>query len=496
MARLLWSLVLAIAISGCTTFSKSKKDGALQSQIEEGVQIGQQEASSRQVVENIQRPYVSPLGPVALDENEMVDQWVRYFQGRGRKHMEVYLERSSRYLPMMKNVLRENGLPEELVYVALIESGFSPKAHSRANAVGYWQFIRETGRFYGLKIDRFVDERRDPVLSTRAAVEYFKSLYNLFGSWHLSLAAYNSGENRIKRAVMTRQTRDFWQLAKWRKALPKETKQYVPKFIAATLIAQAPEKYGFTDIAYSAPLNYETISSTKPISLSRMAAEMKVDEEELRVLNPKFRGDYVPVYRGNEIVLRVPVGTTQAAMASLSSSVVSEVPNMANTDNIYYRIRSGDSLSTIARKHRTSVATLRRMNDLGSRALLRVGQKLLVPDRGDYYYGKSAEKASYPGAVSTRMTAAVDIDRNVSFHIVRRGDSLTQISRTYGVSIEELRRLNNLGRRSVLRVGQRLRLKEDEQAQNKTRTQNIKIAKANKVLKIPKRRHEIGRAHV
>lgn len=172
-------------------------------------QIDEKEVSSEVVEENAAMPYKSSYGEIALDDNEHVQQWIRYFQGRGRVHMEQYLQRSTRYLPMMKQVLRENGLPEDLVYISLIESGFSPQAHSHSNAVGYWQFIRSTGRRFGLTVDPFIDERRDPVLSTRAAAEYFKSLYSLFGSWHLALSAYNTGENRVKRAVTRYYTRDF-----------------------------------------------------------------------------------------------------------------------------------------------------------------------------------------------------------------------------------------------------------------------------------------------
>lgn len=426
------------------------------------VQLKDNEVSSQVVVENISKPYVSPLGSIPMDQHPLVEQWVKYFNGRGRKHMEVYLERSSRYMPMMKNVLRENGLPEELVYVALIESGFSPRAHSRANAVGYWQFIRETGRRYGLKVDSFVDERRDPVLSTRAAAEYFKALYSLFGSWHLSLAAYNSGENRIKKAVMKKYSRDFWQLVEGRRVLPKETKHYVPKFIAAAMIAENPSKYGFTAIDYQKSLAYDTVTVQHAISLKQLAQNLNVSEEELRLLNPKFRGDYVPLYRGNEIVLRVPSGYAQAAIAAAASAKVEAAPNIANSDYIYYRIRPGDSLSTIARKFRTSVATLRNLNDLGSRSFLRVGRKLMVPDRGDYYYQNSGEQ-QYAMAEKAQPEA---VAKNVSFHIVKRGENLSSIARMYGTSVEELRRLNSLGNRAVLSVGQRLRVKEDEKVQN------------------------------
>src|SRR5665213_1486711 len=186
--------------------------------------IKENEVSSEDVEKNVEKPYKSTYGEVALDDNEHVQVWVRYFQGRGRKYMEQYLARSTRYLPMMKNVLRENGLPEDLVYISLIESGFSPVAHSRSNAVGYWQFIRGTGRRFGLKVDPFIDERRDPVRSARAAAQYFKALYDLFGSWHLALSAYNVGENRVKRAVTKYYTKDLWTIITKRRSMPAETK--------------------------------------------------------------------------------------------------------------------------------------------------------------------------------------------------------------------------------------------------------------------------------
>ena len=173
--------------------------------------------------------------------------------------MKIYLERSARYLPIMKTVIRDAKLPDDLVYVALIESGFSPKAHSRSNAVGYWQFIYGTGKRYGLRIDGYVDERRDPVLSTHAAVNYFKDLYSLFGSWPLALAAYNTGEYRVNRAVLKYYNRDYWYLIS-KKAIPRETRNYVPKLIAAIRIANNPAKYGFfTTSKFQDQLNYDVV---------------------------------------------------------------------------------------------------------------------------------------------------------------------------------------------------------------------------------------------
>lgn len=434
------------------------------------VQISGTEDPSREVMENIAKPYISPLGEIPLDVTPLTEQWIKYFQGRGRKYMEVYLQRSSRYLPMMKNTLRENGLPEDLVYVSLIESGFSPLAHSHANAVGYWQFIRATGKRYGLTVDPFIDERRDPVLSTRAAAEYFKALYNLFGSWHLSLASYNVGENRVKRAVMKFYTRDFWELAKRRKAFPKETKHYVPKFIAAALIAKDPIKYGFTAINYEPPLAFDTVALVNPISMTKLAQTMNVDENELKLLNPKFRGDYVPQYRGNETVIRVPVGMSQVAVAAIPTSFSAQ-PKVISADYYFYRVKRGDSLSTIARKHRTSIATVRRLNSLGNRTLLRVGQKLRVPDRGGSFVSYEMPVTEGPVAApekssSEQSTVAGNEAPQAASetHVVRRGENLTLIAKKYGMSVNELRRLNKLSHRSILRAGQTLKLKEEEPA--------------------------------
>lgn len=431
-----------------------------------GAQIEENEVSSEMVEENIVKPYTSKMGEIALDQNEMTNKWIAYFQGRGRAYMEQYLARSTRYLPMMKNVLRENGLPEDLVYIALIESGFSPRAHSRANAVGYWQFIRSTGTRFGLHVDTFTDERRDPVLSTRAAAEYFKALYGLFGSWHLAMASYNVGEARVKRAVTRHYTRDYWALVKKRRSLPPETKQYVPKFIAAALIAKQPEKYGFKDIAYEDPLSYDTVALQSPISLSKLASNINVDVDELQLLNPKFRTDFVPISRGKETVVRIPVGRATDAMAALSLSVTTQ-PKVLQAEYYFYRIRRGDTLSTVARKHRTTVSRLRRLNNLSNRVVLRAGRSLKVPDQGGdgIKYVTEEDTRSPAGqnvaeAETTATSASADESRAREFHTVRRGENLSKISDRYGISVSDLLRLNKLSARSVLRRGQKLRLRE------------------------------------
>lgn len=475
------SLILSLfLLSACAT-TKKTTTAPVDSLEGEAMQeasrpsIPDAEVSSEDVERNIERPYKSAYGEIALDYNEHVEKWVNYFQGRGRPYMEQYLSRSARYLPMMKNVLRENGLPEDLVYIALIESGFSPRAHSKANAVGYWQFIRPTGKRFGMQIDTFTDERRDPVLSTRAAAEYFKALYNLLGSWHLSMSAYNVGEGRVKRVVAKYRTRDFWELIKTRRALPAETRNYVPKFIAAAMIAKDPAKYGFTDIQYLDPLSYDTVALQSPISLQKLATNIGVDIEEMKLLNPKFRTDFVPISKKGETVVRIPVGRATDALAALSLSVTSQ-PKILAAEHSYYRIRRGDTLSTIARKHRTTVSQLRRLNDLSNRTLLRVGRSLKVPDNGGDGLRVVTEDANerQPSANVGPVPAAAAV--NAEFHTVRRGENLSVIARRYRLSVGDLQKYNNLSNRSVIKKGQKLRVRPEPQPTSASRGKQRPLA--------------------
>jgi membrane-bound lytic murein transglycosylase D len=378
---------------------------------------------------------------------------------------------------MMKNVLCENGLFEDLVYIAMIESGFSPKAHSRANAVGYWQFIRSMGKRFGLHLDTFIDERRDPVLSTRAAAEYFKALYTMLGSWHLSMAAYNVGESRVKRAVTKYYTRSFWELIKKRRSFPVETKNYVPKFIAAAMIAKDPAKYGFKELEFQDPLSYDTVTLQSPISLSKLASNLSVDVDELQLLNPKFRTDFVPMSRGGETVVRIPVGRATDALAALSMSVTTQ-PRVLQAEYYFYRIRRGDTLSTVARRHRTTVSQLRRLNDLSNRTLLRPGRSLKVPDNGgDGVKLVTEEDARQPSSASAIPALET---RDVEFHTVRSGENLSTIAKRYGLSVSEILRMNTLGERAMVRKGQKIRVRaESPKSTRRVRKQNLALTTFN-----------------
>ncbi|MBC7370408.1 MAG: LysM peptidoglycan-binding domain-containing protein [Bdellovibrionaceae bacterium] len=415
------------------------------------------------------------LEAIPTEVNPLVEQWVGYFQGRGRRHMERYLARSTRYEKLMKKVLKDNGLPEDLFYIALIESGFNTQARSHAAAVGYWQFIRGTGKRYGLEISALVDERKDPVLATQAAAEYFKGLYSVFGSWYLAMASYNVGENRVKREVMNHYTRDFWELAK-KKRFPKETIHYIPKFIAAKLIAKDPEKYGFAELDYMAPIEFDHITVDTAINLRVMAEKMGINYEEFKDLNPKFKGEVAPLKANNKLELRIPPGTSEAATVAANQSVVEKVEYIADAgDTEVYRIKRGDSLHTVARKYRTTVAYLRDLNDIPKGKRLKVGMKLYVPDRAPVaakrkVVSKAAAKKSKNAVnASSSDENAPAVGSKVAmaggrFYTVQSGDTLSSIAKKYAVSISQLKRANNIRRGRLLKVGVRLEIPGDSKA--------------------------------
>lgn len=403
----------------------------------------------------------SELEQIPTEMNELVEKWLNYFQGRGRPHMERYLSRSTRYSKLMKKILRQNGLPEDLIYIALIESGFSSKATSRAAAVGYWQFIRGTGKRYGLEINSIVDERRDPVLATQAAAEYFKGLYSVFGSWYLAMASYNVGENRVKREVMNHYTRDFWDLAK-KKRFPKETINYVPKFIAAKMIGNNPEKFGFTNVDYLTPIEFEHIEVKNAVNLKTMAANMGMDYDDLKQLNPKFRGEMAPMKNGS-LELRVPIGQRQIAMQAAEKAAVSKVVYIAdNGEAQIHRVRSGENLYNIARKYRTTVAWLRDVNDLKSGRHLRVGQRLTVPERSSRPVNAPVAKVEKKDDIVAAAKNPEIVTAQGVFYVVQPGDTLSAIADDYGSSVEELRRMNRFSRGSVLKAGIRLKVPKDD----------------------------------
>ncbi len=432
---------------------------------------------------------------IPTEINASVEKWINYFQGRGRPHMERYLLRSTRYEALMKKVLRDNKLPEDLFYVALIESGFSSQAFSHASAVGYWQFIRGTGKRYKLKINQLVDERRDPVLSTQAAADYFKDLYKLTNSWYLSMASYNVGEGRILRAVRKYKTNDFWALARHKRALPKETDDYVPKFIAAKLIAKNPDKYGFEGIDYMAPIEFDHITVNQPVNLRVMSEKMNFNYEDFKALNPKFKGEIAPLDTENVLGLRIPVGGYDVAVKAAQDSIPEKVEYVADQDEIQnYKIRKGDTFSSIAKRFRTNVAFLRDLNDFPRKKKLRLGQNIFVPDR-------TPLEVKRPDVVAKTKTVlkpvAVPILGN--FYIVQPGDSLWSIAERYKVSLMSLQKVNNINRKSKLKSGSKLVIPNDAKSDDQQKTDQSRNStskgsvKDKKIVRLKKKSVGIAR---
>ena len=450
MKHFLNSFFVLFALSSCQHFIH-KKESEPPKEVSE---VSHASQPSELYYQDLEESHKSSYGDIPLDNHPEVDKWIRYFTDRGRNHMQVYLQRSSRYLPIMKAVLRENDLPVDLVYVALIESGFSSQALSYANAVGYWQFIYGTGKRYGLKIDGFVDERKDFILSTRAAAQYFKDLYSLFGSWYLALAAYNCGEYRVNRAVLRHYNRDFWYLSS-KKALPAETRNYVPKLIAAIRIAKDPQKYGFYDIDFQPLLSYETVEAGQGLSLKKLSQSAGLDYDLLKSLNPSYKGEYVPIYQ-KVTKIRVPVGAVSKVKLALNQSLMS-APVKNYRYHYWYRVKKGDSLYKIARRNKTTVKKLRRENNLGRASLIRVGQKIKVPT--SYMLAKriSSKKAHIRRPAQTG-----------DFHVVQKGENLLQIAKLYGLNFKELKSLNNIQGNSVIYPKQKLRIKKKSSSNNQS----------------------------
>jgi membrane-bound lytic murein transglycosylase D len=248
----------------------------------------------------------APFIPQAL--NSKVEYFIDYFQSKGRPDFSRWLSRSSRYIPMMKEVFKRNGMPVDLVYVAMIESGFRMHARSSANAVGPWQFMSGTGRNYSLRIDQWIDERKEPLKSTMAAALYLKELSGIFnGNWYLAAAGYNAGENKILRAIAMYNTSDFWKLTRG-SYLKRETREYVPKLLAAAIIAKDPAHYGFSNVAYLPPIEFDTVRIPTRTNLELVARLTGTSNENIRELNPDLRhGCTPPNYP--DFKLKIPKGT-------------------------------------------------------------------------------------------------------------------------------------------------------------------------------------------
>ena len=375
----------------------------------------------------------SANGSIPLVENQWVLREVKSFQTLERKAFEESYRRSGQYRTMILEELRKEGLPEQLSWIPLIESAFKPRALSRARALGMWQFIRSTGYRYGLKQDKYVDERMDPVKATRAAIKYMVELHDLFGDWTTAIAAYNCGEGQVQRVIRAQRVEyfdSFWDLFA---NLPFETARHLPRFIATLLIVGDPAKYGFELPAPDPALAFDTVKVNAAVKLATLSQNLGLEPALLVGLNPELRHDSTPNYPYD---LRVPAGYGDQCLACIAS-LPQYIPPDVVTDR--HTVRPGDTLGAIARRYRTSVDAIKRLNGLRSN-LIRVGQVLRVPSRG--------------GAETAPPTPAAKPGETVT-HIVRNGDNLFQIAKTYGTTVEKIKAANGLNS-DIIAVGQKL----------------------------------------
>lgn len=407
---------------------------------------------------------------IPIEINEDVIQYIKFFQGRGRQWFEKWLARSHRWVPIMRPILAEEGAPLDLVYLAMIESGFSAYAYSWARASGFWQFISPTGRHFGLRDDFWVDERRDPVLATRAAARYLKALHKEFGDWHLAWAGYNAGEGKIRRAIKMYGTRNFWELTRAGRYLKPETKHYVPKLIAAAIVAKHPERFGFTNVVPEGPFEWDEVEVPDATDLQVVARAAGISAEEIQQMNMPLRRACTPPARsGLGYRIKLPKGR--------GASFAAEYAKVAPAERLtfrHHRVVRGDTLGGIAGRYGMPSDAIMKLNGVKNARALRLGMDLIIPlptqiaskypDLPSTWKEPRAKTRGGKGRTTSKRLAR-GVEREVerkapgkNQYVIRSGDTLWSIAQRFGCDIDELKRWNQIGRRGHqgLQVGRAL----------------------------------------
>ncbi len=403
-------------------------ESVLAKELEELPLVGPWEEGRKPVEETVEYDF-----PVTV--NRQVEYYLDFFQNRQPEMFGRWLRRAGRYLPMIRERLARAGLPQDLAWLPMIESGFVVRARSRAGAVGPWQFMKSTARHYGLTVNRYLDQRRDPVAATEAAILFLQELYEEFGSWPLAVAAYNAGAGTVRKAMRKSGATTFWEIAQTR-YLRTETKRYVPKLIAAIIIGKQPEKYGFGNIIPDPPLAYDTVEVPRWTPLGAVAVAGATSVETLRELNPELRRSITPPDR--PYLLKVPPGAGQRV-----AEVLPKVRAVVRTTYASHTVRPGETLGQICRRYRLDKLTLLKANDLRKGKLV-AGQRLRVPVQRTEY---RIVDASHPPR-----------DGELVVHRVRPGETLGGIARRYHVTVAQLAGWNNILDPNRVRAGTRLAL--------------------------------------
>jgi membrane-bound lytic murein transglycosylase D len=383
--------------------------------------------------------YVKPYSiPIIL--NDSVESNLEYFKTRGRAVFQIWLDRSARYLPVMKKIFREKNLPEDLVYVSMIESGFNPYAVSWCRAVGAWQFMSATGKLYGLKVDWWIDERKDLIKSTNAAAELLKDLHGHFGSWPLALASYNAGAGKVQRAVLRTRSDDFWDLRASR-YIRKETKNYVPTWMAATIIAKNPEGYGFSVTAVD-PFQYDEVVIEESTDLRLIARCADCTYQDIKELNPEIKRWVTPPQYA-KYTLRIPYSKKEAFLANFAA-----IPQDQKIKWERHEVRKGETLSSLAKHYNTKPEAIRDINGLKKNRIA-PGKHLLIP-----------VDVNEKNLAVSYLTMGQDSKQQKILYRVRRGETLMRIAKIHNVTIADIREWNK-GLGKTVRAGQKIRLVVD-----------------------------------
>ncbi len=416
-----------------TAISHDIDDNTASNQIEESDLVEKSNQGAPTNSAEAEQNHFTALGTeIPIELNQQVKKWIQYFTKEDPDRFARFVGRGQKFRKMIEAILTEHGVPKELYYLALIESGFATQATSHASAVGVWQFIRGTGVRYGLTVNNILDERRDPVLATHAAAQYLGDLYRVYQSWYLAMASYNAGEARIMNAIMKSNTRDFWQLVH-KRALPSETMNYIPKFIAAVIIGENLEKYGFKAESNVDWTDAVEVKVPAPLRLADIARTTGISHDSLIELNPALRQKYT-VTSQRDFNLRVwksdleKIEGARTELAALPRSKVQHIVVAQNESNAasvqksskYYRVKRGDNLRRIAESHGLTIRELKALNNLRTNRILR-GQRLIV-----------SNAAPAPKTYK-----------------VRRGDNLQKIAERFGMSVQQLKSINRMRRNTV-----------------------------------------------
>jgi membrane-bound lytic murein transglycosylase D len=383
--------------------------------------------------------------------NDEVVKWMQYFTGKGSRWYRKWLARSTAYQALMADGLDAGGLPLDIRYLSMIESGYSTDAYSSAAAVGLWQFISTTGRENGLRIDSYVDERRDPWSSTEAAVKFLTRLHKLYGDWYLAFAAYNAGPGKINRAIERTGSKDFWVLAK-SGTIRDETANYVPKLLAAAIIGKHPERYGFGDVVYQPRLELDTVTVDDSYDLEVLAKCAGLSTEAFLSMNPHLRQGATPA---GAVDVHVPVAKGEGFLVAAAA-----IPDSERIRVLTHRVKSGETLGQIARRYGTTVSTLQAVNHIKNVNTLRVGTTLTIPKSATAGVQLAAlEQKPVSKAVAAKPVTAkpsAPKPKPASAHVVASGETLSDIADRYDVAMEDLVAWNAIADANAIHPGQSL----------------------------------------